>query len=123
MLSGFTMDNHEGWVWVGYGRRGRGYKQMNLVGIDVSDFAQNVESCLGLLFGLCSMVKQEKVWSEFTREEVELLINGFCLLLPLPRKEQEKEGANDGRTKQCAIFFDDWDIMNRLGCERKADFV
>ena len=94
---------------------------MDIVGISVCDFGQESEMCLGLPFGRCLMVKKDSVWAEFEREEIEEEMDRFCLVLLLPVEDNAKELVNEGRTKNCAIVFDDWDIMNKLGVKGRID--
>ena len=45
----------------------------------------------------------------------------YSLILSLPIKEGNDEVLDGGRTKKCAIVFDDWDIINRLGVKERID--
>ena len=53
-------------MFVNYDQRGRGYKDMNIVGISLNIFSQNKEVAIGLSYGNCTIHPKNKVFTGYT---------------------------------------------------------
>ncbi len=98
-------------VFVTYGQRGWGYKDMNIVGISLEHFSQNKEEAIGLTYGNCTMDPKDKAFTQFTQEQMEKKMESYCILLPFPNNTGNGTDSQDAdEIKKCAIVFGDRDV-------------
>ena len=58
-------------VFVSYGRRGQGFKDLNIVQICMAHLSQNKDEAIRLTYGNCTIDPKDKVFTQFTREQME----------------------------------------------------
>ena len=123
IISGFTIKGRKQMVFVSFGKRGRGVKDLNVIRICLAHFTKKKEETIGLTYGDCTMDPEDKVFSKFTRENMEKRMENYCVILPFPVETVEEgiDSQDAKRTQKCAIVFDDWDVVNSMGVKDRVD--
>ncbi len=110
-------------VFVSFGQRGWGVKDLNVVRICLARFTKNKEETVGLNYDDCTVDPKDKVFSKFTWEKMEKRMENYCVLLLFQFKTVNKgtDSQDVERTQKCAIDFDDWDVVNSIGVKDRVD--
>jgi len=99
IISGFTLKKRCDHIFVAFGVKG---EKMSIVGVSLDDFTTSEIFC-GFTYGklrLCS----DRVPNPMSRKGLERKMSGYCLLLPLRKKNLDFK-------RKYAIVYSDWDVQ------------
>ena len=103
IISGFTLHGRPDWVYVAFGPDGN---TLSMAPISLVHFGNSKREC-GFIYGKC-VLDSQKIIESMDRDEVESLMENYCLLLPHVSIDQNFE-------QHFAMVYHDWDIGNEFG--------